>query len=48
MTNTVYDFRPANLEYLVLSRFDFLLKKQKIYNYMKTTMQERNMELKLE
>jgi hypothetical protein len=45
MTNAVYDFKPANLELLTLSRFDFLLKKQRIFNFIKSAAKERNEEI---
>jgi hypothetical protein len=32
---TDLDFRPANPEYLLLSRLDFLSKHRKIYSYMR-------------
>lgn len=38
---TTYDFKPRNLELLVLSRLDFLSKQQKIYNCVKMKAKEK-------
>lgn len=38
---TVFDFKPVNTELLVLSRLDFIPKRQKIINYVKNLARER-------